>query len=1081
MEASSWSDYNAAATFPASTANSGLSERWSNSSVFSTAALTTGGSSFSRTFYQQYSFQLNYLVSGGGIGYSDSTLTAKQFGSSYTPTLGISLVTYWLDSGQSWNVANSLGGSGSSERWNSRQIISGSVSSSSPTTAGTGTLTFTYYHQYLLTVTGGNGVTYGTASPSSDNWYDNGMLTTVSSNGVYSRASGIGQRVSSWQIDSGTVNNVATTGTVTTSSVSMSSAHAVNFVSNTQYYLTVNGGNIVTFGTASTIAGDTGWYDNGMSTTVTTNWVWGASGLTRTALTNWNLDSGSNQNPTRTNSGTLTTTSITMSAAHTINFISTTQYYLTITGGNSLTFGTASPTTDQWYDSGTSTTVSSNWVWTVVSGQSRTAISNYAIDGSNKNPARSNTGTLTTSSVSMTTYHTVSFSSVTQYYLTVSGGNGITYGTASPTSDNWYDSGGSTTVSSNGVYSRSSGNGTRVSSWNLDSGSNNNVATTGTVTTSAVSMSTYHTVTFNSATQYQVTLDSGTTSALNTITNPTISGDSGWYDSGTPVTLTLNGIYGRLGGSGTRISGFAINAGSNNPESTTGTFTVLNAIAISAPQAITTTKVTQYQVTLDATSTAALNSITSPTVISDNYWYDSGTTATVILNGVWGQSGGTRTRLTGYVINGGSNTPTSTTGTVTVFSGVISNHEFVTATSVAQYQITFTQTGLTSDSGSNTILTLNGLNYAYNTLPTNFWVDSGTSFSWASPVAGITNEQFIKTGGSGASPITATGTYSATYQTQYYLTVTSANGSPTGQGWYNAGVSAPFSVTTPSSGGNGVQYLLTTWTGSGIGSYSGSSSSSSVTMNNPITETANWQTQYYLTVNSAAGTPTGQSSGWYNSGTSITSSVSATINVNGPPIINYTSTGYTGTGSAPATGSTQSVTFSLNQASNITWNWHGLMTLYATSDASDGIPSVTGATTHWQAVSDYGSSDGTSYVWAGSGNTGTYTDYYTMQDAISPSGTINSVTESIRVYVTSTSGPYAQTYLRLGSTSITGSQWTPTTANTWTTHSDTLTRPGGGSWSWTDINSLDGGVVLNRTSGTTVECTLVYVVVDFNA
>ena len=555
-----------------------------------------------------------------------------------------------------------------------------------------------------------------------------------------------------------------------------------------------------------------------------------------------------------------------MSAAHTINFISTTQYYLTITGGNSISFGTASPTSDQWYDSGTSTTVSTTWVWNLISGQSRTATSNYAIDGSNKNPARSNTGTLVTSSVSMTTYHTVSFSSVTQYYLTVSGGNGITYGTASPTSDNWYDSGSSTTASSNGVYSRSSGTGTRVSSWNIDSGSNNNVATSGTVTTSAVSMSTYHTVAFNSVTQYQVSLDSGATSAINTITSSTISGDSGWYDSGASVTLSLNGIYGRSGGSGTRINGYTVNGGSNNPMSTTGTFTVLNAISISAPQTITTTKVTQYQVTLDATSSAALNSITSPTISSDNYWYDSSTSVNVVLNGVWGRSGGTGTRLTGYALNGGSNTPTSTTGTVTVFSGVISNHEFVTATSVVQYQVTFTQTGLTSHAGSNTVLTLNGVNYAYNTLPTSFWVDSSSSFSWSSPVAGVTSEQFVKTGGSGISPITATGTFSAIYQTQYYLTVTSANGSPTGQGWYNAGVSAPFSVSTPTSGGTGVQYILTSWTGSGTGAYSGSSSSSSVVMNNPITETANWQTQYYLTVNSAAGTPSGQSSGWYNAG-----------------------------------------------------------------------------------------------------------------------------------------------------------------------------------------------------------------------
>ena len=187
---------------------------------------------------------------------------------------------------------------------------------------------------------------------------------------------------------------------------------------------------------------------------------------------------------------------------------------------------------------------------------------------------------------------TVNFVSVTQYYLAVSGGNSVTYGTASPTSDNWYDSGGSTTVSSAGVYSRSGGSGQRVASWNLDGGSNTAFSSTGTVTTSSVSMTTYHTVNFNSVTQYQVTLDSGATSALYSITNPTVSGDSYWYDSGTSVTLVLNGVYGRFGGSGTRVSGYKINAGSNHPESTTGTFTVLNAVSISGVEAITTTTVT---------------------------------------------------------------------------------------------------------------------------------------------------------------------------------------------------------------------------------------------------------------------------------------------------------------------------------------------------------------------------------------------------------------------------------------------------------------------------------------------------------
>jgi hypothetical protein len=199
-----------------------------------------------------------------------------------------------------------------------------------------------------------------------------------------------------------------------------------------QYYLTVTGGNSPS---------EQGWYDSGASATASSTWVWNTvSGQSRTALTNWQLD-GSDQNPSRSNTGNLTTSSITMSATHTVNFVSTTQYYLTVTGGSGIGYGTASPTSDNWYDSGTSTTVSSNWIWNTISGQSRTAITNWQLDGSNQNPTRQGSGTLTTPSVSMSTFHTVTLISGTQYYLTLSTsipGSTVSQ-SGSQTGDNWYD------------------------------------------------------------------------------------------------------------------------------------------------------------------------------------------------------------------------------------------------------------------------------------------------------------------------------------------------------------------------------------------------------------------------------------------------------------------------------------------------------------------------------------------------------------------------------------------------------------------------------------------------------------------
>ena len=158
------------------------------------------------------------------------------------------------------------------------------------------------------------------------------------------------------------------------------------------------------------------------------------------------------------------TTSVSATSSNTELVTYYNQYYLTVNGGNDVSYGTPSPTSDNWYYAGTSTTVSSDWVWNTVSGQSRTAVANYQIDGVNQNPTRADSGTLTTSSVTFNMAHTVTFVSTVQYCLTVNGGNGVTCGTASPTGNGWYDSGISTTVSSNGIYGRVSGTGQRVAS-----------------------------------------------------------------------------------------------------------------------------------------------------------------------------------------------------------------------------------------------------------------------------------------------------------------------------------------------------------------------------------------------------------------------------------------------------------------------------------------------------------------------------------------------------------------------------------------------------------------------------------------
>ena len=181
------------------------------------------------------------------------------------------------------------------------------------------------------------------------------------------------------------------------------------------------------------------------------------------------------------------------------------------------------------------------------------------------------------------------------------------------------------------------------------------------------------------------------------------------------------------------------------------------------------------------------------------------------------------------------------------------------------------------------------------------------------------------------APITATASWIA----QYYLTVNSAHGTPAGQGWYNSGASESLNIPSP-VGNAGIQYVFSSWSGSGSGSYSGSSASSSVTMDAPITETASWITQYYLTVNSTQGTSSG--GGWYNAGAEITLSVSSPVPES--IITQNICTGWTGIGSAPATGTNASLNFTINQPSSITWNWKSQI-IWSTALLIMGVPLVT--------------------------------------------------------------------------------------------------------------------------------------------
>ena len=165
-------------------------------------------------------------------------------------------------------------------------------------------------------------------------------------------------------------------------------------------------------------------------------------------------------------------------------------------------------------------------------------------------------------------------------------------------------------------------------------------------------------------------------------------------------------------------------------------------------------------------------------------------------------------------------------------------------------------------------------------MPTTEWVNAGGSAVVVFPSTVTSSDgkaQCLLQNASPLGPIDAPTALAATYKTQYSLAVASSYGNPTGQGWYDAGSTATFAVTSPASGGAGTQYAFTGWASGDTGGYTGADTSHSFSVNSPITETASWKTQWEVTfaVNPSGGgaiAVSGQPSAtaWYDDGAIIT-------------------------------------------------------------------------------------------------------------------------------------------------------------------------------------------------------------------
>ena len=316
-----------------------------------------------------------------------------------------------------------------------------------------------------------------------------------------------------------------------------------------------------------------------------------------------------------------------------------------------------------------------------------------------------------------------------------------------------------------------------------------------------------------------------------------------------------------------------------------------------------------------------------------------------------------------------------------------------TLTSLGPVYVTFCQTDISSDF-TGTVVTIDGTNYGYTSLPKSFWWYNGSShtFAYSSQLVVTANQkQYVLTGVNETSPLTVSKneTVTGTYKTQYYFTfsqtgvssdfagaVVNVEGSNYSVGtlpvsfWYDSGSGHSFTFHSPLVvASSQKQYVWTSTTGPST------SQSGSITVSDYGTVTGNYKTQYYVTVTSAHDTPT--ASAWVDSDVSFTASVtSPTEVVSGDH--QWVCTGFSVDGAESTPGMSYTLT-SVGAAHTIVFSWkEQFWIVFGQSDVgtdySGTVVTVNGT--------DY---DRSGYlVWADSG--GVYNFAYSTPLLVSASG-----------------------------------------------------------------------------------------------
>jgi hypothetical protein len=570
--------------------------------------------------------------------------------------------------------------------------------------------------------------------------------------------------------------------------------------------------------------------------------------------------------------------------------------------------GGTSPYTYQWYKNGTAVPLATLSSWTFTPTSAGYYNIHLNVTDSTCTKAKSNISPVTVNpSLSMSISPTSSVIKLGQsvtFTSTVSGGT-------TPYSYQWYKNETAVPLANS-------------SSWNFTPALTGYyvifLKVTDSVSSTAVSNNAYVTV---SLPDYYLTVK---TDPVGIVTIP----EEGWYTQGTNVVLNASSPVPGSSSVQYRFSYWDVDGISKglgvNPITVT-----MNANHTATAHYIKQYQITFAQTGLDLTASGTVVTVNSTGKVYGDLpykiWVDTGGSVTYSYNSPVSSSvSGKRFVLISVT---GPASPINVIGSLTVTGNYKTQYQITVTASPSeaiggQFKVTYTQCGTTyTDVYKITVWTE--------------WVDADTTVTVSEPQTIIshtlgTSYKFESYNPSNTVTMDQAKTITLLYKTQYLVSFTqtgsavapnvtyTADTDPTQtvpfDVWVRAGSQITYTYQDIVLGSLGVRYVFTS-----------ANPASPQTVNGPLTITGNYKTQYYLTVSSLYDSPT-PTSGWFDNGTSITASVTSPWP---GPGVQFVCTGWTGTGSVPPLGAVPTVTFAINAASSITWNWKTQYFLTVTS------------------------------------------------------------------------------------------------------------------------------------------------------